>query len=221
MIGVVTGELTRPMLRGWSHAIAILPAIIGATALVLVSGGEPAKRASVAVYGIALILLFTVSTMYHRGPWSPRVRAVWRRIDHANIFVMIAATYTPIAVTILDGSLRIGILVAIWVTAVVGIVLVATPIRMPRAVLVLLYMAAGWIAVVILPTLYARIGPTGFALLLAGGLLYTLGGVSYALKRPRLWPNVFGYHEVFHLLVIAASAMFFVFIISAVVPAHF
>jgi hemolysin III len=133
---------------------------------------------------------------------------------------MIAATYTPIAVVILSGWLRAGILVAIWITAAVGIVLVTTPIRMSRAVLVILYAAAGWIAVVILPTLYARIGPAGFSILLGGGVLYTLGAVAYALRRPRLWPSVFGYHEVFHLLVIAASAMFFAVIALSVVPAR-
>lgn len=215
MAGV--GERT-PLLRGWSHALAILPATAGAALLVAGGPRSAGQRAALALYGAALILLFTVSALYHRGPWTPRVRAVWRRIDHANIFLMIAATYTAVGVILLDGVTRMAILTTVWVVAVAGIVLTALPVRLPRGVSVLLYVLTGWIAIIVLPTLVARVGIAGVALLLAGAVLYTLGAVAYGMRRPRLWPHVFGYHEVFHLLVIAASAIFFTFV--AVVALH-
>ncbi len=214
----MTGE-PRPLLRGWSHAVAVVPALAGAVVLVVATRGDPAKQVSLAVYGTGLTLLFAISALYHRGGWSPSWRAAWRRIDHANIFIVIAATYTPVAVNVLDGWLRVAVLVTIWVTALIGASLVAAPIRLPRAAAVTLYIAVGWLAIVITPALYARVGLAALCLLLAGGVLYSLGATAYALRRPRLWPRVFGYHEVFHLLVIAASASFFVFIALTVVPA--
>jgi hemolysin III len=219
MIAGVIGEASRPMLRGWSHAIAIVPAVVGMTVLLLAAPNNPGQRASFAVYGGALVLLFTVSTLYHRGSWTPRVRAIWRRIDHANIFLMIAATYTAVAVNLLSGGARAGILIAIWVTALLGMIIVTAPLPLSRPLLVLTYVATGWMAIVIIPTLVARVGMSGLAFLLGGGALYSLGALTYALRRPRLWPRVFGYHEVFHLLVIAATALFFAFIALAVVPA--
>jgi hemolysin III len=216
----VTAETTaqRPLLRGWSHAIAIVPAIAGATVLVVSAHGEPAKQLSLAVYGVGLTLLFTVSALYHRGPWSPRVLAVWRRLDHATIFVMIAATYTPVVVVVLDGWLRIAVLAGIWVLTVTGAVIVTTRMSLPRYALVLLYVAVGWSALVALPAMAVRLGASGMAYILAGGALYSLGAVAYALRRPRLWPSVFGYHEVFHILVIAATGVFFAFIAGRIVP---
>jgi hemolysin III len=198
--------------------MAIVPAIAGATVLVVSAHGEPVKQLSLVVYGIGLTLLFTVSTLYHRGPWSPRVRAVWRRLDHATIFVMIAATYTPVVVVVLDGWMRMAVLTGIWMLTVVGALIVITRMSMPRYALVLLYVTVGWSALVALPAMAVRLGPSGMAYILVGGVLYSLGAVAYALRRPRLWPSVFGYHEVFHILVIAATAVFFAFIAGRIVP---
>ena len=202
----------RPLLRGWSHVAAIAPATAAAALLVLNGPRDAAQRSALALYGAALILLFTVSALYHRGPWSPRARAVWRRVDHANIFLMIAATYTATGVIVLDGSTRLAILAAVWVAASTGIVLSVLPIAVPRAITVLLYMVTGWIAVFVLPVFVQRLSGAALAVMLAGGALYSLGALTYALRRPRLWPRVFGYHEVFHLLVIAATALFFAFV---------
>jgi hemolysin III len=218
MMGV-EAEAPRPILRGWSHTIAIAPALAGAVALIVVARGNPAKQASLVIYGTALTLLFTVSALYHRVGWSPTWRAVWRRIDHANIFVVIAATYTPVAVNVLDGWMRVTVLLTIWLAALAGATLMAARIELPRAAMVVAYVAVGWVALIIVPSLYTRLGMTGVALLFAGGLLYSLGAIAYAFRRPNLWPRVFGYHEVFHLLVIAATAVFFVFIALVVVPA--
>ena len=204
-----------PLLRGWSHLVAIVPAAIAATALVLSGPRDPGQRAALALYGAALILLFTVSALYHRGPWSPRVRAVWRRVDHANIFLMIAATYTAVVVILLDGPMRIALLAAVWVAAGTGIVLSVLPLKLPRGVYVGLYLLTGWIAIVVLPTMIHRVSSIALVALLAGGGLYSLGALAYAFRRPRLWPRVFGYHEVFHLLVIAATALFFTFVALA------
>jgi hemolysin III len=198
--------------------MAIVPAIAGATLLVVSARGEPAKQLSLVVYGIGLTLLFTVSALYHRGPWSPRVRAVWRRLDHATIFVMIAATYTPVVVVVLDGWMRLAVLAGIWLLTVTGALIVTTRMSMPRYALVLLYVTVGWSALVALPAMAVRLGPSGMAYILAGGGLYSLGAVAFALRRPRLWPSVFGYHEVFHILVIAATAVFFAFIAGRIVP---
>jgi hemolysin III len=200
------------MLRGMSHAVAVPPAVAGAIVLVVVSGGDVARRISLAVYGISLVLLFAVSATYHRGPWSPRTRRVWGRLDHATIFVAIAGTYTPVVVNVLQGWLSTVLLVVIWALAISGVVVATTGIPMPRGVTVGLYIAVGWTVVFFLPALANRVHLGGLIVLAVGGALYSAGALVYALRRPRLWPNVFGYHEVFHVLVIAASAVYFVFI---------
>src|SRR5438132_8952561 len=132
MIAEVTGEVSRPILRGWSHAIAIVPAVVGMTVLLLAAPDNPGQRASFAVYGVALVLMFTVSTLYHRGPWSPRLRAIWRRVDHATIFLMIAGTYTAVAGNLRRGATLLGLLAAVWITAGVGVAVEAGPMRGPR-----------------------------------------------------------------------------------------
>lgn len=209
----------RPLLRGWSHAVAVAPALAGAIALVVLARGDPAKQVSLVVYGAALTLLFTISALYHRVPWTPVWKTVWRRLDHANIFVVIAATYTPIAANMLDGWVRVAVLAGIWAAALTGASVVAAPLALPRPAMVALYIGVGWLALFIIPMLYTRLGVLGVALLFGGGALYSLGAAMYATRRPRLWPRVFGYHEAFHLLVIAASALFFVVIAVSVVPA--
>jgi hemolysin III len=192
------------------------PAIAGAITLVVVSGGNLARQISLGVYGVCLILLFSVSASYHRGPWSPRTRRVWRRLDHATIFLAIAGTYTPVVVNVLRGWPSIVLLVAIWVLAGSGVVVATTGIPLPRWATVVLYLGVGWTVVFFLPALGERIHTSGLLVLAIGGALYCAGAVVYALKRPQLWPNVFGYHEVFHILVIAASAVYFGFILATV-----
>jgi len=210
----------RPLLRGWSHLAAIPPAAVGAAALVRIAWHDPGRALSLSVYGTALILLFTVSALYHLGPWSPRVRAAFRRADHATIFLMIAATYTPIVAITTDGWIRTLVLCDVWLLALVGAVLVSTPLVLPRFVLVLLYLCVGWTALWAMPVMVTRIGVSGFLALATGGALYSAGALVYAIRRPRLWPTVFGYHEVFHLMVIAATAVFYVFIAGNVALAE-
>ncbi|MBV8196050.1 MAG: hemolysin III family protein, partial [Candidatus Dormibacteraeota bacterium] len=142
-------DAVRPLLRGWSHLAAVVPASAGALLLVVESGQDPVRRIALGIYGAALVLLFGISALYHRGRWSPRMHAVWRRIDHANIFLMIAATYTAVAATVLSGGARVGILIAVWSAAIIGMALVTTPLRLPRAIEVTLYVLIGWMAVVV------------------------------------------------------------------------
>jgi hemolysin III len=173
-----------------------------------------------AVYGTGLVLLFAVSATYHIFNWPPRVKDWLRRADHATIFVFIAATYTPLVFNVLDGWWRLGVLITIWVCALAGVAGAAPFLRIPRAALAGLYLAMGWIAVVALVPLSAALGWAAALLMALGGLQYSLGAAAYAFRRPRLWPRVFGYHEVFHLAVITASITFYVIVVYYAVPYH-
>jgi hemolysin III len=215
-------ELSRskPLLRGWSHGLAALVSIAGLVALILVTRHDPAKLVSMIVYGTGLVLLFGVSGTYHIFNWPSKVKDWLRRADHATIFVFIAATYTPLAFNVLDGWWRIGVLVAIWTCAVVGVAGAAPFLRIPPRPLAGLYLAMGWLVVVALVPLTAALGWAAAALMALGGLQYSLGAAAYAFKKPRLWPRVFGYHELFHVAVITASLTFYVLILRYAVPFH-
>ena len=203
-------------MRGLTHLATVPLAIAGAISLVVVSGGNVARQISLGIYGVSIVLLFAVSASYHRGPWSLRTRSVWRRLDHATIFVAIAGTYTPVVVNVLKGWPSIVLLVVIWVLAISGVVVATTGVPLPRWVTVVLYIAVACTVVFFLPALADRIHASGVIVLLIGGGLYSAGAAAYALRWPRLWPYVFGYHEVFHIFVIAATAVYFVFIMDTV-----
>jgi hemolysin III len=215
-----TVTASKPLLRGWSHAAAAVVAVAGLVSLVVITRHDPAKLVSMVVYGTGLVLLFGVSATYHIFNWPPRVKDWLRRADHATIFVFIAATYTPLVFNVLDGWWRLGVLITIWVCAIAGVIGAAPFLRIPRAALASLYLAMGWIAVVALVPLTAALGWAAALLMALGGLQYSLGAAAYAFRRPRLWPRVFGYHEVFHLAVITASITFYVIVIYYAVPYH-
>jgi hemolysin III len=210
--------LAKPLLRGWSHAAAALVAIAGLVALIVITRHDTAKLVSMVVYGTSLVLLFSVSATYHIVNWPPRVKDWLRRADHATIFVFIAATYTPLMFNVLDGWWRIGVLVAIWISALAGVAGAAPFLRIPRRLLAALYLAMGWVAVVALVPLTTALGWAAALLIAFGGIQYSLGAAAYAFRRPRLWPRVFGYHEVFHLAVISASVTFYVIVVRYAVP---
>jgi len=212
--------LPKPLLRGWSHGVAAFIAVAGLVSLILITRHDPAKLASMVVYGIGLVLLFGVSATYHIFNWPPRAKDWLRRADHATIFVFIAASYTPLVFNILGGWWRIGVLVAIWIMAVAGVVGAAPFLGIPRVALARLYLAMGWLAVVALVPLTAALGWVAALLMALGGLQYSLGAAAYAFRRPRLWPRVFGYHELFHLAVISASVTFYVVVVYYAVPYH-
>ena len=198
----------KPRLRGVSHQYAFFVAAAAGAALVAFAQGLQA-RVAVAVYALSLSAMFGASALYHRIDWPPRPRAWLRRLDHSMIFVLVAGTYTPFAVLVLAPALGWTLLGVVWGGAVVGIVLSLVWADAPRWLSAALYVALGWVAIVGLPQLWDRAGAMAVALLATGGVLYTVGAVIYARRRPDPSPGVFGYHEVFHVLVIAAAAVHF------------
>lgn len=189
------GEL-KPRLRGWLHA-GMAPAAVVAGALLLVLA-PAAVRVPLAVYLASALLLFTVSAVYHRFSWGPRVHGVLQRLDHANIFLIIAGTYTPFAVMLLDPGPARLLLWLVWSGAIAGVAFRVFWAGAPRWLYVPVYGALGWTAVFFLPGFLHSGGALVLSLIVLGGLLYTAGGVIYALKRPNPSPRWFGFHEVFH-----------------------
>jgi hemolysin III len=195
----------RPRLRGVFHQYAFFASLLLGAVLVVGSSG-PAERTSAVVFATALAAMFGISALYHRITWRPRTRLWMRRLDHAAIYLLIAGTYTPFALLALTDVWRWTILPVVWGGALVAIVLKLAWVDAPKWLAVAIGIALGWIGVVALPQLWAHAGLTGVALLLAGGILYTSGAIVYAWRRPDPVPAVFGYHELFHALVIAAAA---------------
>jgi len=173
-----------------------------------------------AIYGATLVLLFAGSATYHVGNWSAVVEKRLQRVDHGNIFLVIAGTYTPVTVVLLGGSARVVVLVVAWSLALAGVTVSLLGIPVPRTLLAALYVGVGCVAVPVAPALYAAVGGKGLALILAAGGTYTVGALCYAFKWPDPWRDFFGYHEVFHLLVIAASGLFVAFMALYVAPLH-
>ena len=204
-----------PRLRGLLHAYAFWFALAAAVALLLVAPDARARTAAL-IYGIGLCALFGASATYHRWRGNPRWKPILRRVDHSTIFRFIAASYTPIALLVLDGPLRVIVLASIWVGALAGVVMSICWIDAPRVLVALCYIAVGWVAIVAMPQLFSARGPGLPVLLLVGGLLYSLGAAAYATQKPNPWPRTFGFHEVFHSLVIAAAVVHFVAIAGVI-----
>ncbi|HEY5014282.1 MAG TPA: hemolysin III family protein [Acidimicrobiia bacterium] len=207
----------RPRFRGVSHQIAFLVSLVSGPLLVVAASGAT-LRIEVAIYACSLSGLLGVSALLHRRDWSPGVRRNLRRLDHSMIFVLIAGTYTPIAGTALTGHLRAAVLVTVWVGALAGVAFTVAWIDAPKWVTAIPYVALGWVAVGTGPQLVDGLGGAGVALLALGGLFYTAGAVVYASKRPDPVPTVFGYHEVFHVLVIIAAVLHYAVIAVYVLP---
>jgi hemolysin III len=194
----------KPRLRGVLHQYAFFVSLVSGTLLVLLAAATRAAVAA-AIYAASVSALFGVSALYHRVTWTPLARRRMRRLDHAMIFLLIAGTYTPVGLLVLHGT-------------VAGIVLELAWTRAPRWLGGTVYLALGWVAVAAVPQLFARLGVAGGLLLVAGGLAYSAGAAVYALRRPDPAPAVFGYHEVFHLLVIAGVAAHFLAISRFALP---
>jgi len=197
----------KPLLRGVSHEIAAGVALAAWIALAVLAPTGRARGAAL-VYGASLFTLFSVSALYHRPTWPPRARAFMRRLDHSAIFVLIAGTYTPLCL-LLGGTTGARLLALVWAGAALGVLKSILWVHAPRFVVATLTVALGWAVVPVLPSLQARIGGAGLGLLMGGGALYTLGAVIYATRRPDPFPRIFGYHEIFHALVVAAAALHF------------
>ncbi len=201
----VSEPRVKPRLRGASHQYAFFVAVVAGT--VLVARAETAgARVAVAVYALSVVAMFGASALYHRISWPPAQRRTLRRLDHAMIYFLIAGTYTPFAALALSGGVRIAVLALVWVGALSGVVLSFAWSNRPRWVAVALAVPLGWIGVVVLPQLLRTVGAAAVGLVLAGGIFYTAGSLVYARRTPDPIPAVFGYHELFHALVVAAAA---------------
>jgi hemolysin III len=202
-------EALRPRLRGVLHEGAFAISLVTGTALVCLAEGARARGAAL-VYAVSVALLFGTSAAYHRGSWSPRGRALMARLDHSMIFILIAGTYTPFALLLLEGTARWAVFGVVWGGAAVGVVLRNAVRRPARWLFVGLYLALGWVALAVLPQILRAGGPAVLVLLLVGGAFYTAGAVVYVLRRPDPSPHWFGFHEVFHAFTLLAFATHYV-----------
>jgi len=207
----------RPSLRGVSHQYAFFVSIACGVGLILAASGGRARVAA-SIYAVAVSALLGTSALYHRVTWRPGARRWMRRLDHSMIFVLIAGTYTPVALLALKGSLASAILIVLWAGALAGVVFKLLWIDAPKWLLAAIYVALGLVSAAVFGELPAAIGWLGVAGLASGGLLYVVGAIVYASGRPNPWPKVFGYHEVFHALVLAAAALQYAVIAFAVIP---
>jgi hemolysin III len=214
---MVSPEPPKPRLRGVLHQWAFYVSLVAGALLVALA---PSGRAAVVggVYAAALAGMFGASALYHRGAWTPAVRPWLRRLDHSMIFVLIAGTSTPVVVLGLEGVLPVVVLAVVWGGALVGVLLKLVWIGAPRRLVASVYVVLGWVGIVLLPETARHLGLAPALLFMAGGAFYTAGAVIYMLRRPDPRPAVFGFHEVFHLLVVAAAAAHFVAIAAFVVP---
>ena len=210
---------TKPLLRGYIHQEAFFIAL-GASALLIARASVDASALIASlVYSSGLLLLFGFSAIYHRIHWEPRMRSFLKRIDHSAIFLLIAGTTTPIAMLALPGSVGEKLLWTIWGAAIVGILQSIFWVKAPKWVTAVLCIGVGWLSFPYVGDLAAVLSVTDLALLIAGGVAYSVGAIFYALKKPNFFPGVFGYHELFHLCTILAAGMHFVVIYGLVNPA--
>lgn len=201
----------KPLMRGWTHAAAAVGAIVLTIVMSWASREDLPRMISVLIFGLSLITLYTVSATYHIGSthWSPFWEKFLRSFDHANIYALIAGTYTPFAFNLLSDWWRAILLSVIWTMAIVGIIISTLyTYRIPRSVKVGLYIGMGWIGVFSIPAMVNAITWQGIGVLIGGGLLYTIGAVIYGRRSPDPFPRFFGFHEIFHLFVIAGSVVF-------------
>lgn len=206
----------KPKLRGWLH-LATAPLSLAAGIVLVVMSPTATTRIGSALFAGSALVLFSVSAIYHTGTWSPRTWAFLRRFDHSNIFLLIAGSYTPFALILLEGTQQVVLLSVVWSGAIAGVAFRVFWTDAPRWLYTPIYIALGWAAVFFIPGFFRGatdlglgVGIAVFTLIVAGGALYTLGGVIYGFKRPNPWPRWFGFHEVFHTFTILAFVSHYV-----------
>jgi hemolysin III len=207
--------LAKPLLRGWLHLVCFFLAIPAAVLVISGADGSRARWGAV-VYGVGLVALFGVSGTYHRGRWSQAARRRMQQLDHATIFVMIAGSYTPLCLLAIRGWVGPVMLAAAWIGATVGVVLAFTGGNRSRIARGVLYIALGWVSIGAAPQMVRHLSAAQLALIAIGGVLYTVGAIFLATRWPDPFPRVFGYHEVWHVLVVAAVVCHFIAIDSVV-----
>jgi len=206
---------TKPALRGHFHQ-AMFFVMLGAGIPLIVNSEGFTTRMSVSIYVVCALLTFGISALYHRITWSTEARAIWRKLDHAGIYLMIAGTFTPVAMLGMSAASARNCLMTIWVVALAGILQSVFFVNIPKIFSALIYLVAGYLIVPYMGELQQTLGALNVALLIAGGVAYTLGALCYGLKWPVLDPRYFGYHEVFHILVNAGAILHF-FVINDLV----
>ncbi len=208
-VGAHLQAAVKPKLRGWLHTV-MFPATLFAGVALTALADSPRGRIACAVYTVSACLLFGVSALYHRGNWGPRAAAVLRRLDHANIFLIIAGTYTPLSILLLPSGTARALLGFVWAGALAGIAFRVFWVGAPRWLYLPCYLALGWAAVFFLPDFMRTGGVAVLVCVTLGGLLYSAGGVIYGIKRPNPSPRWFGFHEVFHSFTLAAFIVHYV-----------
>jgi hemolysin III len=212
------GKMQNPI-RGLLHGSAALAAAIGLVVLLDRAWGRLNAVTGALIFGGALLLMYTISSLYHSVPWDPQWKIRLQRVDHSMIFLVVAGTFTPIAIASLEG---VGLVVAlglVWGIAITGILLKALMPQIKTSLSVTLQMVMGWSALIWMPWVWIELGPGAIALIVLGGLCYTVGTLIFTSKRPRLFPRTFSYHELFHVLVIAGSSFHFFAILLYAIPA--
>lgn len=210
------GRMHNP-LRGLLHGVAALGAVLGVALLANRASGGRQLLAGV-IFGFSLVVMFTVSSIYHSVAWQEGRKAFMQRLDHSMIFLVVAATFTPFGLVVLDGWVQTALLALVWGTALAGILLKFVLPKVRTGLSISLQHIMGWSSLLALPLILQRIGLGAVWLMLAGGLCYSIGTVIFAIKRPRLFPKVFSYHELFHVFVIAGSALHFLAVLWYVMP---
>jgi hemolysin III len=208
----------KPLLRGWFHGVSAIGAVFATVGLVVETYVDSRKLLALLIFGLSMVALYSVSSIYHLGTWQGRRYTIVRAMDHACIFLLIAGTYTPICVIVLGDRLGVFVLTLIWGLATVGMSCAVLTLRLPRWAVVAQYIGMGSLALIPLPRLWHALPAQATAVFALGGILYAIGAVIYALRRPNPWPRFFGFHELFHLFVIAGSTAFLIGIWRWVVP---
>lgn len=206
-----------PLLRGWAHVVAFPLMLVGGLLLIALRADDAQARWLLAVYVGGTATMFGVSALYHRVPWSPALKARLQKCDRSAIFLAIAGGYTPVAALCLEGRLRLVVLAGVWIGSLLGMALVWIP-SVHRAWKGASYIIVSWVAAIALPDLARGLGPTGFVLILGGGICYTLGAAAFAAHWPDPWPRVFGFHEIFHAFTIVAASLQFTAMAVVVAP---
>lgn len=207
----------KPLLRGVSHRSAFTASLTLAPIMIVMAPGVW-PRFITALYSLSIVALFGVSALYHRVDWGPRGRLAMQRLDHVTIFVAIAATYTPVAVFALSSWAMKFVLPMVWGGALLGMAVRLRYREAPTPLVALPYLVVGWSLLPVVGDAWQNLGVAGFVLLLIGGLLYTAGGIVFTIRRPDPWPETFGFHEVFHVLTVAAAALHYVAFAFVVLP---
>ncbi len=217
-IRFVATARSKPLLRGWLHAGAAVAALPLTFVLCLKSAHDLSRVLTMLIFGFSMVLLYGVSAIYHIFNWHGGWYRLWRTLDHSNIFIFIACSYTAVCFNILSDWPRNLVLGLVWGLSICGVGLNVLDLHVPRWTKTAIYMGTGWVAIIILPVILTVLPWTAVATMMVGGMFYTVGGIIFAWRKPDPFPNIFGFHELFHLFVIAGCAIYVVSIWVWVIP---